>query len=182
MKVTERFDAVTGSTTWLLDRRGVGTLTYDYAYTGQPISVREIGVRVLLEPACDEIVWKRWSEWAVYPEDSISRIEGRAKARRTPHYDPSEERFRPTWPWALDQTELGTNDFRAVKLNIREAVLLSPRGEGLRVCANADAHVRACLDPAGVKLHLLSECRLRPVSLKPGDRLRGRFAVELLPR
>jgi beta-galactosidase len=182
MKVAERFDGVAGSTTWLLDSRGVGTLTYDYAYTGQPISVREIGVRLLLEPACDEIVWKRWSEWGVYPEDSISRTEGRAKARRTPRYDPSEERIRPAWPWALDQTDLGTNDFRAVKLNVLEAALLSARGEGLRVHANADAHVRACLDPAGVKLHLLSECRLGPISLKPGDRLRGRFAVELLSR
>ncbi|MBM3501322.1 MAG: hypothetical protein FJX74_21935 [Armatimonadetes bacterium] len=182
LTVAERFDGMQGSATWALDRCGVGTLSYDYTYTGEPIQAREIGVRMLLRPECDVLTWRRWSEWGVYPEDSLSRTEGRAEARRTREYDPTEERRCPTWPWALDQTELGTSDFRSVKLNVWEAALLAPGGEGLRLHANADAHVRACLDPAGVKLHLLSECRLGPVPVNPGHRLRGRFVVTLVHR
>jgi hypothetical protein len=88
--------------------------------------------------------------------------------------------MRPPWPWALDETELGTNDFRSVKLNIYEATLRSAHGHGVRVRANADAHVRACLAPDGVMLHLLTECRMGPVVVQDGDRLTGAFTVDLL--
>jgi hypothetical protein len=159
----------------------VGKVTYDYRYRGDELSAREIGIRFLLAPACDALEWRRWSEWGAYPEDSISRTEGRAKAHRDPKLGTATEGARPNWPWSLDETELGTNDFRSVKLNIHEAALVSPKGAGLRVRANADAHVRACLDPHGVMLHVLSECRLGPVTLRDGDHVAGEFAVELLP-
>jgi hypothetical protein len=182
LTVAERFADVQGTTTWRLDRRGVGTVTSDYTYTGQPIQAREVGLRLLVRPDCDTLDWRRWSEWGAYPADSISRTEGHARARRTARHDSTEERRPPAWPWALDQTELGTNDFRSVKLNVYEAALRAGDGAGLRLHANADAHVRACLDPAGVRLHLLTECRLGPVAIHPGDRLQGQFAIELLPR
>jgi hypothetical protein len=178
--IEDEFEGFTGSVTWEIDRLGVGRIGYDYTYHGEPLYAREIGVRIPLRSACDELIWRRWSEWGVYPEDSISRTEGRAKARRNPGSPLLPESTRPTWPWSLDETELGTNDFRAVKLNIYEGALLSPNGQGLRVRADSDAHVRACLDEDAVLLHLLSECRLGPVTVRDGDRLTGQFVVELV--
>jgi len=86
----------------------------------------------------------------------------------------------PRWPWALDETELGTADFRSVKLNVYRASLRAPDGQGVALDADADAHVRACLDPAGVWMHLLRTCRLGPVAVHDGDRLKGELEVSLL--
>jgi len=177
--VRDRYDGFAGSVTWTLDRSGVGKVSYDYTYSGADMSAREIGVRFRLRDECDELRWERWSEWGVYPEDSISRTEGRAHARRDPKRGPAPESTRPTWPWSLDETGLGTNDFRSVKLNVYQAALLSPRGDGLRLLADADAHARACLGERGVLLHALTECRLGPVTVKTRDRLRGELTVVL---
>ena len=86
---------------------------------------------------------------------------------------------RPTWPWSLDETELGTADFRSVKYNIYQAGLASPDGSGFSAHANGDAHVRAALTPGGIAVHLLWRCPLGQVPLKPNDRLQGEFAVRL---
>jgi hypothetical protein len=169
-----------GATRWTIDRRGIGRIVYDYVYSGPNMSAREVGLRLLLSSRCDTLRWRRWSEWGVYPDDSVCRIAGTAKARRDPKLGDGPEGSPPNWPWSLDQTELGTADFRSVKLNVYEASLTSPEGAGLRVRADADRHVRACLDPAGVKLHILSECRMGPVILNTGDHVRGECFVELL--
>ncbi len=52
-------------------------------------------------------------------------------------------------------------------------------GRGVTVHADADAHVRACLSDGAVLLHVLSECRLGPVTLKNGDRVQGKFYIQL---
>jgi hypothetical protein len=86
---------------------------------------------------------------------------------------------KPAWPWSLDQTELGTADFRSIKFCIYEASLAAPDGSGMRVDANADAHFRACLSNQGVMMHILSQCPLAPVVLKSGARFTGKFSVRL---
>jgi len=179
IEVKDRYDLFEGTMRWVIDLKGVGKVSYDYTYTGEDMNAREIGVRFLLKPECDEIRWRRWSEWDVFPEDSISRTEGSAKARRNPKCGKMSENGKPGWPWKLDQTELGTNDFRSAKFNIYEAALVAPGGSGLRVFANADAHVRPCLAENGVLLHVLSICRLGPTVIKKGDRIKGEFVVEL---
>ncbi|NCO18951.1 MAG: hypothetical protein GW900_02685 [Gammaproteobacteria bacterium] len=178
--IRDRYEGFAGSVTWTLDRRGVGQVAYDCTYSGADLSAREIGARFVLPAECDELSWDRWSKWGVCPEDSISRPNGRAKAHRDATGVSPPEGTRPTWSWSLDETELGTNDFRSVKLNVYQAALLSPRGAGVRLLANADAHARACLDKRGVLFHALAECRLGPVAVRDGDRLRGEFAVELV--
>jgi len=40
--------------------------------------------------------------------------------------------------------------------------------------------VRCNLIDNGVQMHLLSRCRLGQILLKPGERLRGEFTVEIL--
>jgi hypothetical protein len=180
LRVRERFDRFAGATTWLIDNRGMGKVRYDYIYSGASMNTREAGVRFELKPACDSLAWRRWSEWEVFPEDSICRTAGHASALRTGKRGTDPEGVRPTWPWSQDQTELGTADFRGIKFNIYEAALKAADGSGLTVHANADAHVRCCLAENGVLLHALSRCPLGQVVIKKGDRLTGDFVIEML--
>ena len=134
----------------------------------------------LLQPKYDEVKWRRWSEWGLFPKDSISRTEGAAKAHRDKKWPDQPANVKPTWPWSQDQTELGTTDFRSIKFNIYEASLVASDGSGVRVDANADAHFRACLADNGVKMHIFSKCPLAQVVLKKGDRLTGDYSVRLM--
>lgn len=178
--VKDHYDHFAGSVTWLIDTNGVGKLDYDYTYTGDDLDTREIGLMALLRPDCDEVKWRRWSEWGdAFPQDSISRTQGSAKARRDKKWPDTPANVKPLWPWSLDQTELGTNDFRSIKFNIYEASLVAPDGSGVCVNANADAHFRACLTQDGVKMHILKNCPLGPLVIKNGDRLTGEFGVTL---
>ena len=118
----------------------------------------------------------------MYPEDQIGRTEGTARAWRPDSSGPDNEAIRPSWPWALDQTALGTADFRGVKLNIHEASLNAPGGQGLKVFSQADAHVRACVEPGGIAMHVLSDCRIGPVVLHKGAAITGQRTIQLLGR
>jgi hypothetical protein len=177
--VHDRYESFAGSTSWLIDRDGRGVIACDYTYTGQPMDTREAGIRFLLKGACDEVKWRRWSEWGAFPPESISRTEGAARAHRDKKWGAAHWNVRPAWPWSLDETELGTADFRSIKYNIYEAALVSPDGSGLSAHANGDAHFRAALAPGGVAAHLLWRCPLGQVPLKPNDRLLGEFVVRL---
>jgi hypothetical protein len=177
--VRDRYDGFAGTTKWLLDAKGIGRVEYDYAYSGERMDTREQGMRLLMSPKCDEVRWRRWSEWDIYPDDFIGRTEGAAKAHRDPKLGEDRWDKKPTWPWSLDETELGTADFRASKFNIYEASLVSPDGSGLRVYASADAHFRPALCEGGVMAHVLSECRMGQIVLNPGDHIKGLFTIEL---
>ena len=178
--VTDDYEHFAGAVTWVIDKNGAGEISYDYVYTGDDLDAREIGLMALLGHDCDEISWKRWSEWGIFPEDCICRPEGVAKARRDKKWPAQPVNVNPTWPWSQDETELGTNDFRSIKFCIYEASLTAPDGSGVRVNANADAHFRACLDKDGVKMHMLKSCPLGPLVVKSGDRLNGAFLVGLV--
>lgn len=180
--VHDRYKNFRGSTSWLIDKNGRGVVGCDYVYSGKPMDTREAGIRVLLKPACDEVKWRRWSEWGVFPKEDISRTEGVAKAHRDRKFRAVKWNEKPSWPWSLDETDLGTADFRSVKLNVYEAGLSSPDGSGLMLHANADAHFRAALERGGVEAHLLSRCRLGQVGIKAKDHLKAEFVVELMPR
>jgi beta-galactosidase len=166
-----------GAVRWLIDNEGVGRVSYNYTYSGPDLDTREIGLKALLRAAYDEVKWQRWSEWGVFPKDSISRTEGSARAHRDRKWPPQPANVRPSWPWSLDQTELGTADFRAIKFNIYHASLVAPDGSGLRVDANADVHFRACLATNAVQMHILSQCPLAQVVLKNGAHLAGDYSV-----
>ncbi len=180
--VHDHYDGFAGSISWLMDRNGRGVVACDYTYSGKPMDTREAGIRLLLKGACDEVKWRRWSEWGVFPPESISRTEGTARAHRDKKWGEARWNVRPAWPWSLDETELGTADFRSIKYNIYEADLLASDGSGLSVHANGNADFRAALAPGGVAAHLLWRCPLGQVPLKPGGRLQGEFVVDLLPR
>lgn len=178
--VRDRFDQFAGQVTWRLDRDGVGQVSYDYQYDGPDLDAREIGLKLLLRADCDTLRWRRWSEWGVLRDDDIGRPEGTARARRNASLPDQPDWRRPDWPWALDQTELGTNDFRGTKFCVYEAGLSGPSG-GVTLLAQADRHARTCLAPDGVWLHLISDCRMGPIVLRAGERLAGSFVVRLDP-
>jgi hypothetical protein len=179
LTVHERYEDFAGSTSWLFDKQGRGVVTCNYTYSGPAMDTREAGVRFVLNPSCDEVRWRRWSEWGVFPKESISRTEGSAKAHRAAQWGPARWNQPPAWPWSLDETDLGTADFRSVKFNVYEAGLQAPDGSGLKLHALADAHFRAALAPGGVAAHLLWRCPLGQVTLKPGDHIDGKFVVQL---
>ena len=179
LTVKDHYADFAGRVSWLMDSDGVGRIRFDYTYTGDNLDSREIGIRALLPASYDEIKWRRWSEWGIFPQDSISRTDGTAKARRDKKWPNQPPNVKPKWPWSQDQTELGTTEFRSIKFCIYEASLAAPDGSGVRVNANADAHFRACLSGQGVMMHVLSQCPLAPMGLKSGARLTGDFNVHL---
>jgi beta-galactosidase len=180
MTVKDRYEHFAGAVHWLIDNDGVGAVSYDYTYTGSSFDSREIGLKALLRAEYDEVQWRRWSEWGIFPKDSICRTEGAAKAHRDKKWPDVPPNIKPIWAWSQDQTELGTADFRSVKFNIYEASLVAPNHSGVRVDANADAHFRSCLAGDGVMMHILAQCPVARVPLNNGDRLTGKFAVRLI--
>ena len=140
---------------------------------------REAGIRFVLKSACDELRWKRWSEWDVFPEDSICRTEGRAKALRTGQRGRDPEGVRPTWPWSQDQTELGTADFRSVKYHCYEASLTGGRRIGPASPRRRRPARSRCLAEDSVLMHVLTRCPLGQVVMRPGDRLEAECTIEL---
>ncbi len=182
LRVRDHYNRFAGTMRWLIDKHGMSKVAYRYRYSGEVMDTREAGVRFVLRPECNEVRWRRWSEWGVFPPDSISRTEGRAKALRTGTREADPEGVRPTWPWSQDQTELGTADFRSIKFNVYEAALMAEDGSGIRVHADADLHVRPCLADGAALLHVLSRCELGQVVMNRGDELAGSFVVDLVPR
>jgi hypothetical protein len=178
--VKDRYENFVGAVRWLMDKEGVGKISYDYTYAGDDLDSREIGLKAILPAACDEVKWRRWSEWGLFPDDCICRTEGMAKARRNKKWPKQPANIRPDWPWSQDETELGTADFRSIKFCIYEASLTASNGSGVQVDANADVHFRACRAAQGVQMHILSQCPLAPVVFKNGARLAGDFTVRLL--
>jgi hypothetical protein len=181
LTVHDAYEGFAGFTSWLMDKEGRGVVACEYTYSGQPIDTREAGMRLTVKGACDELKWRRWSEWGVFPEESISRTKGTARAQRDRKWGEARWNARPAWPWSLDETELGTADFRSIKYNIYQAMLVSPKGAGLTMQASGNAHFRAALAPGGVAAHLLWRCPLGQVPLKANDRLQGEFVVEVRP-
>lgn len=180
--VMDHYQDFAGGIRWVLDQHGVGDISYDYTYTGANLDAREVGIKALLPGECDEVQWRRWSEWGRFPEDCICRTAGRAHAHRAKKWPVQPVNMKPTWPWSQDETELGTADFRSIKFHIYEASLIAPDQTGVQVRANADAHFRCCLAKNGVMMHILSQCPLAPLVLTNGARLTGDFAVRLLGR
>jgi hypothetical protein len=178
--VRDHFERLAGATTLSIDRQGLAKIVCDYVYSGPELDSREAGIRFVLQSSCDELSWKRWSEWGVFPDDSICRTEGRARAFRDGKRGADPSGVRPTWPWSQDQTAEGTADFRGVKYHCYEAALSAADGSGLRVLAAADRHVRASVADGSVRMHVLMRCPLGQETMLPGAPLVAECTVRLI--
>lgn len=177
--IKDRYEYFAGQTTWVIDRAGVGKVTTDYTYSGDELNAREIGIRFLVDRACDTLSWQRWSEWDTFPTDSICRTEGTATVWRAGTEGADQEGVEPDWPWGQDQTELGTADFRGIKFCIYQASLTAKSGYGVAVNADADRHTRCCLTKGGILMHVLTDCHIAQVIIKDEERVGGEYTVNL---
>lgn len=131
----------------------------------------------------DALRWKRDNVVDEYSPDHPARVEGVTRAFRSnvwPRTGPDEA---PSWPWSMDETPEGTNDFRSTKYDILEASLSNPAGQGLRILSDGNQHVRACVQGEHVCLNVFDDCGVGSerfltsfnptVDLASGDRIAG---------
>jgi hypothetical protein len=116
-------------------------VSYDFIYTGTDLRAREVGFQFGVPLWCDQLQWRRRGEWTVYPDDHIGRNEGITMA----HAD-GPQKVPPAQPFALDDTPLGTNDFRSTKRNFVFASLTDKDGFGIGIEAIGSQHLRAMVD------------------------------------
>ncbi|ETZ22075.1 hypothetical protein N824_24435 [Pedobacter sp. V48] len=121
-----------------------GKITVDYKYTlKKDINPRQWGIVFGLPESYNELTWKRKGQWNYYPEDHIGRMKGTAKllsdAEVSGAAGPSS---KPNNPWSTDRNNMGTNDFRSTKMNIKEATL-NNGAVALKIQSNGTQHLRA---------------------------------------
>jgi beta-galactosidase len=134
-----------------------GALSIDYQFVVAEkgkCDPRQIGVVFDFPAACKSLSWRRRGYWSCSPEDHIGRSQGVAEAfvDGVPLSDIAGPRAEPRWCWSHDGNRHGTNDFRSTKMNVFEAALLSPQGNGLRVLSDGSQHVRSWVDGDRVRL------------------------------
>jgi hypothetical protein len=146
----ENFD---GGYTLRLDDRGSIVLDYRFEYRGSEMEVREIGILFDVAANRDVLSWKRHAPWGFYPAGHIGRPEGSAPAfRHAAEWPEAVFGQAPPWPWELDNTDGGTNDFRSTKYNILWASLTDAGGHGVRVESDGRQNVRAWVEHSRIKL------------------------------
>ena len=136
-----------------IDASGRLTLDYRFEFNGAEARPREIGLMFDV-PATENILhWKHQTQWSYYPEGHIGRPEGTAPAFRDAAAWPKAIWGQtPPWPWELDATAEGTNDFRSSKYNILWASLTNAEDQGLRVDSDGQQTVRAWVDRDRIRL------------------------------
>jgi beta-galactosidase len=164
---------------------------YDFTYTGPEITAREVGLRFAVPPYFDTLQWERRGEWTTYPENHIGRNAGSARA-----YAGNAPQVPPVGPYALDDSPMGTNDFRSTKRHIGRAAIASAEGHGVRIDSDGSQHLRASVETDRIAVHVndwfggtgaiaWGEWYLnygKGKLLKPGDRLAGTIRLRLLDR
>ncbi len=128
-----------------------GRMFVHYAFTvtdAGKCDPRQIGIVFDLPFECKSLSWRRKGFWSSYPDDHIGRPQGTAAA-----FEPDQPlsgvagpRMEPHWSWSQDASKCGTNDFRSTKMNVLEASLISPAGNGVCVLSDGSQHVRAWVD------------------------------------
>ncbi len=143
---------IPGSFTTTIDHSGGVSIRYEFTNAGAHKRVREIGVALEVDRACDALTWDRRAPWTGYPADHIGRAQGTATALRDPVGTADDPKKEPAWPWSLDQTTAGTADFRSSKFDILEASLRSGQGTAVQVIGGPKQAVRAAIKGAAIRL------------------------------
>jgi hypothetical protein len=180
LELKGRCDDSAGTYSLRIDGRGNMIIDYRFEYSGDPLQAREVGLLFNVARDCDILEWERDAQWTYYPDDHIGRAAGRAPAFRDARQWPEHDfRKRPAWPWSLDSTEGGTNDFRSTKYKIFSASLTNGAGHGVRIESNGRQHARAWVEGDGIKLLISDRSNggnevILPETNYYGDRIRLR--------
>ena len=126
---------------------GNGAMIVDYGFVcRKKIEARQVGVVFDVSERCNRLAWHRDARWTVYPDDHIGRPVGSTESGRDARWPATAPGIRPTWPWAYDESPLGTNDFRATRTGIRRVSLVDKGGVGLHVTSDGSQAARAWLE------------------------------------
>jgi hypothetical protein len=149
VRIHGRYDQFEGSYDLLITPAGEVTARAAFKYTGEKLRAREIGLAFAVPRDCDLFRWERQGEWSVYPADHIGRPLGQARA-----FAAHGEALPPTWPWAEDNSPMGSNDFRSTKRHIHWASISYPDGPGVWVTSDGSQHARAMVESDRIMLHV----------------------------
>jgi beta-galactosidase len=188
LRVYDRSDAARGYTDYRLES---GTLTVSYRYEIlESINPRQVGLVFTLPDGFRHLAWNRRGLWNDYPADHIGRLQGSADATdNNPLSGPAGPSAKPSMPWAFDQNELGTNDFRSTKMNILSASLTDGTSK-VAVVSDGTQSIRCWLENGKVRMLVADYSNMggegffrshaaqidRP--LKPGDMISGKVRLE----
>ena len=143
------YEHLEGGYDLLITPEGVLTIQAVFKYSGDKLMVREAGLMLSTPKDCDCLRWQRRAEWSVYPDDHIGRPLGEARA-----FAAHSDQLPPTWPWALDNSPMGCNDFRSTKRHILWASLSYLHGPGVWVESDGTQHARAEVQSDRIAFHV----------------------------
>jgi len=147
--ITGSYPGFDGSYHISISPDGGMTVHSSFTYTGPERRAREIGLAFSVPRQCDTVSWVRNAEWSVYPDDHIGRPVGSASAlAKHPDTVP------PTWSWSLDNSPMGTNDFRSTKRNIQQGSISYPSGIGVSIESDGTQSLRAMVDTDRIDVNL----------------------------
>ena len=138
-----------GTYTTTLTPKGDLTISYDFQYDGPEVHAIEIGFELGVPVWMDRLSWKRSGEWTWYPEDHIGALSGDVQAHTgRPAF------VIPTWPYAEDDSPMGSNDFRSTKRNITEASVRDSTGRGWSIHSDGTQHLRVSVESDRVAVYV----------------------------
>lgn len=151
LTVKDEYNEAYGYTTYRLKPNV--SLEVDYRYNLKVnINPRQWGLVFGLPSSFNTLKWSRQGQWNYYPEDHIGRLAGVATAHNKEELSgPAGPSKQPQCEWKDDRNELGTNDFRSTKVNIKNASI-SNGTSSLHVLGNGTQSVRVWTDAKDVKL------------------------------
>lgn len=116
------------------------------------VNPRQWGWVASLSNDFNKISWKRKGLWSYYPKGHIGRLSGSADATSvSPITGPAGPVKRPSWNWAEDRTELGTNDFRSTKMHITEGAVIG-KYNTLKVVSDGSQSMRTWKEQGRTRL------------------------------
>lgn len=125
------------------------TVSYDFQYAGPEMHAIEIGWHLGVPVWMDHLTWQRTGEWTWYPADHIGALSGDVLAHSgMPPF------VIPTWPYAEDDSPMGSNDFRSTKRNITRASLRDSAGHGWMIHSDGSQHLRASVGSDRVSIYV----------------------------
>jgi beta-galactosidase len=117
------------------------TVSYDFEYGGPEMAAQEVGFRFEVPLRLDRLSWNRKGELSWYPSDHIGALEG-----DTPAHSDRPAFVTPTWPFAEDDSPMGSNNFRSTKRNILDAALKEASGAGWSIQSDGTQHLRCSIE------------------------------------
>ncbi len=139
-----------GKLTYFFTPNGQLVTDYEVRYRGNDSLPYQYGMLMQLPKKYQQLNWEREGTFTVYDTTDIARNIGSAQlAARKPG---AVEAFGevPAGPWKNDANELGTNDFRSTKHDIRHASLSNGKGLAVAVRSNGKQASRSWLQDGSI--------------------------------